>query len=61
MEQLEIDFPFVLKKLDFTESSFYDYIDAPVVEHSVYGKSIPIDAHFPILKPAKFLWNKLRR
>lgn len=61
MEQLEIDFPFVLKKLDFTESSFYEYIDAPVVEHSVYGKSIPIDAHFPILKPAKFLWNKLRR
>lgn len=61
IEQLEIDFPFVLKKLDFTESSFYDYIDAPAVQHSVYGKSLPIDTHFPILKPAKFLWNKLRR
>ena len=37
-EELEkFDKEFVLKKLDFTEESFEDYIKAPAVPHEVYG------------------------
>lgn len=34
---LREDFQFVLKKLGFTEDSFYQYIDAPEVPHEHYG------------------------
>lgn len=36
-EVLAEDFQFVLKKLGFTESAFYDYIDAPEIDHARYG------------------------
>ena len=36
---LREDFQFVLKKLGFSESSFYQYIDAPEVAHEYYGLS----------------------
>ena len=36
-EVLSEDFQFVLKKLGFTEDSFYQYIDAPEVPHEYYG------------------------
>lgn len=36
-EVLREDFQFVLKKLGFTEDSFYQYIDAPEVPHDIYG------------------------
>lgn len=41
-EQLEIDFLFALKKLGFKEKEFYDYIDAPRVEHSAYHYFRPL-------------------
>ena len=36
-ELLKEDFQFVLKKLDFTETQFYNYIDAPEISHAHYG------------------------
>ena len=36
-EQLELDFPFVLKKLGFTEKEFYEYLDGPRKEYKDYG------------------------
>ena len=53
-EQLEIDFPFALKKLGFTEQEFYDYIDAPRVEHGAYHYFRPFWWDLPLI-------GKLRR
>jgi hypothetical protein len=53
-EQLEIDFPFALKKLGFTEQEFYDYIDAPRVEHGDYNYFRPFWWDLPLI-------GKLRR
>ena len=47
--QLELDFPFVLKKLGFSEQAFYDYIDAPRVEHVSYGRTRSILLDIPIM------------
>jgi N-acetyl sugar amidotransferase len=35
-EQFEIDYPFVIKKLGFTQEEFEKYIDAPRVEHEEF-------------------------
>ena len=50
----EIDFPFALKKLGFTEQEFYDYIDAPRVEHGDYNYFRPFWWDLPLI-------GKLRR
>ena len=47
--QLELDFPFVLKKLGFSEQAFYDYIDAPRVEHKEYGMMRSIWKDIPFI------------
>ena len=47
--QLEIDFPYVLKKLEFTEEELYDYIDAPRVEHGVYQYFRPFWWDLPLV------------
>ena len=47
--QFEIDFPYVLKKLEFTEEDLYDYIDAPRVEHGVYQYLRPFWWDLPLV------------
>ena len=47
--QLELDFPFVLKKLGLSEQAFYDYIDAPRVEHKEYGMMRSIWKDIPFI------------
>ena len=55
-EQLELDFPFVLKKLGFTEETFYNYIDGRWRPHSEFGYTRSIKRDIPLLnrwfKPA---------
>ncbi len=61
--QLEIDKPFVLKKLGFTDANFEEYMNAPVVDHNVFGNTKPLTEDFPllkILKPFKKLILKVR-
>ncbi len=48
-EQLELDFPFVLKKLGFSEAQFYAYIDAPRAEHRDYGMTRSIWKDLPFV------------
>lgn len=58
-EQLAVDKPFVLKKLGFTEDGFDAYMNAPVVDHSVFGNSKTLVDEYPILKillPIKYLF-----
>jgi hypothetical protein len=58
-EQLERDFPFVLKKLGFDEKQFYAYIDSPRMEHRDYGMTRSIWKDLPIVgKVATALLNK---
>jgi len=56
-EQLEIDFPFALKKLGFTEQEFYEYIDAPRVEHGTYHYFRPFWWDLPLVGK----WLKLAK
>jgi len=59
--QLEDDFPFVIKKLGFTETEFYNYIDSPSQPHSTFGQTLPIEQYYPILKPLKNLYRLIKR
>lgn len=59
--QLELDFPFAIKKLGYSESEFYDYIDAPRTEHGHYGYSRSIARDFPVLKPFVNLMTYLKK
>ncbi|HLY71168.1 MAG TPA: N-acetyl sugar amidotransferase [Puia sp.] len=60
-ELLRVDKPFVLKKLDFTEEEFIEYIDSPAIAHSVYGSFIPFFDKYPALKPLKFISNAIKK
>ena len=56
-----IDKPFVLKKLDFTEEAFDDYINAPMIPHSQYGSFVSFWDKYPILKPLKIVSNLIKK
>ena len=58
-EQLQIDKPFVLKKLGFSEAQFDDYISSPRVEHADFGKELSFYERYPVLKPLRPLVNAL--
>ena len=47
------DFQFVIKKLDFSENEFKEYLSRPQVEHDQYGLSLSIFDEYPIFKPLK--------
>jgi hypothetical protein len=59
-EQLERDFPFLLKKLGFDEKQFYAYIDAPRTEHRDYGMTRSIWKDLPIARKVAALLNSIR-
>jgi N-acetyl sugar amidotransferase len=44
------DKAFVMKKLDFTEESFEEYMNAPQIRHKDYGYTLPIFEQYPLLK-----------
>ena len=52
---LKEDFQFVMKKLGFTTSEFYGYIDAPEVPHSHYGLSRSRFKDWRFLRPSDLL------
>lgn len=56
----QIDKEFVLKKLGFTNEEFDKYINAPQVEHKVYGLSQSMYVKYPILKVARPIINLLK-
>ena len=59
--QSEIDRPFVLKKLGFTESEFDDYLKSPRREHTEFrsDSKTSIYDRVPLLKPFRFIVNRL--
>lgn len=59
--QLQLDFPFVLKKLGFSEEEFYHYIDAPIKAHSEFGGSLGIDEYYPALRLLKRVYRLFRK
>ena len=55
------DKEFVLKKLDFTETEFENYIKAPRKEHSDFKTEQSLYLSFPILKPLKPVGNFVKK
>ena len=49
-EQLAIDRPFVLKKLEFADNEFERYLATPPVDHAEYGNLKSLGEEFPILR-----------
>ncbi|MCF6365350.1 MAG: N-acetyl sugar amidotransferase [Bacteroidales bacterium] len=60
-EQCEEDKEFVLKKLDFSEKEFEDYINAPRREHTDFKTEQSLYNTYPILKPLKPIGNFVKR
>jgi hypothetical protein len=58
-EQLKVDKDFVLKKLNFTEAEFDEYIKKPRREHTEFDHVMHIDKRYPVLAPVKKLYRML--
>lgn len=56
----QVDREFVLKKLGLTNEEFDDYIEAPQVDHEVYGLSQSMYTKYPILKIGRPIINLLK-
>lgn len=52
------DLTFVLKKLNFSESEFKQYMSTPARPHTAYSISISLFDEYPVLKPLRKLFNK---
>ncbi len=59
--QYDVDYPFVLKKLGFTDEQFKAYIEAPRNEHTDYRyyKNNFWD-RYPVLKPFRQTWVRIK-
>ncbi len=60
-EQCDIDRPFVLKKLGFSEDEFEQYLAVPRVEHNVFGAGTSLYNQYPVLKPLRPIVNLIFR
>jgi N-acetyl sugar amidotransferase len=60
-ELFELDYAFVLKKLDFTVLDFEKYMKSPVKGHEYYGGFISFWQKYPFLKPLRFLSSVFKR
>ena len=59
--QLKIDFEFVLKKFNLSETEFTKLMEKPRVEHSEFDhEKSTIWENLPILKPFRGIWRMLR-
>jgi N-acetyl sugar amidotransferase len=58
IELFETDYEFAIKKLDFSNAQFQEYLQAPAVPHSNYAMSISLFDEIPALKPFKILFGK---
>jgi N-acetyl sugar amidotransferase len=57
--QFKLDYDFVLKKLDLTESDFKQILLNPVRKHTEFDHMMPFERRYPLLKPVKYIYRKL--
>jgi hypothetical protein len=57
VKELSQDKEYVLKKLGFTLEEFDQIMSLPPMDHTDFNVEGPIDTHYPILKPFKFLYK----
>ena len=60
-QQLDIDMPFVLKKMEFTEAEFSNYINSPSIPHVYYGTFRPFFDKYKFLKPFRPISKILKK
>lgn len=60
LQQLKSDYEFVLKKFDFSEEEFEKIMKIPRREHSAFKTEKSVWDKYTVLKPLKFVRNKIK-